>query len=113
MLECMETGRKTKSFGFKQDTSETTYIGQFALHEKEDKFEIWCLGIMGKYRQKGYATQMLKEFLAQFKHDKPLALYVFKTNEIAIHLYEKVGFQIVSECSFEPAAYEMQYIVCP
>ena len=113
MLECIETGRKTQRFGFKQTESETEYIGQFSLHEKEDKFEIWCFGIMGMYRRKGYATQMLTEFLAQFKHDKPLVLYVYKTHEVAIRLYKKVGFQIVNECPFEPAAYEMKYIIRP
>ena len=62
-----------------------------------------------RFRNKGYGTQMLTEFLSQFKSEKPLVLYVYKTNEIAIKLYEKVGFVIIGDCPFTITAYTMQY----
>lgn len=109
MTECYYTGGNLQSFGYKRNKKNKTYAGAFDLRERADKFEIWSLKIYPRYRRKGYATRMLTEFLSQFKSDKPLSLYVYKANEIAIHLYEKVGFTIVSNCFFDASAYEMQY----
>lgn len=109
MTECYINDGWRQSFGFKHNPKGKSYIGKFDLFESNDKFEIWSLGIVKRYRNKGYGTQMLTEFISQFKSDKPLILYVYKTNEIAIRLYEKVGFVIVDECSFAPYAYTMQF----
>lgn len=110
MIECVPYGRFSQDVLFKRNPDEGVVVGKFLLRTLNDRYEIWSLGIMGKHRRKGYATQMLMEFIQQFKHDKPLVLYVYKTNKIAIHLYEKVGFAIVGECNFEPDAYKMQYV---
>jgi len=93
---------------FKPTEEFRNYIGRFDLFEQSDRYEIWSLSIMGKYRNKGYGKQMLRDFLEQFKSDKPLFLYVYKTNEIAIRLYESVGFTIVGD--FSNDAYKMQYM---
>lgn len=98
-----------KSYQFKPNNSCRVY-GKFELIEKPDKYEIWALGIFGGYRNKGYGTQMLTEFLQQFKADKPLFLYVYKTNEIALRLYKNVGFAIVGD--YSSSAYAMQYMNC-
>ena len=109
MTECYHNSGWKKSFGFKHNPKGKRYIGQFDLFEHGDRFEIWSLGIRERYQNKGYGTQMLTEFLAQFKSDKPLYLYVYKTNEIAIKLYEKVGFVIVDDYPYGSYAYTMQY----
>lgn len=109
MTECYCNHHNMRRFGYKRNVRGKNYLGEFEVVERDNKFEIWCLKIYEPYRCKGYATRMLKEFIAQFKSDKPLSLYVLKGNKIAIHLYEKVGFVIIGQCSFEPDAYEMQY----
>ena len=108
MTECDYTG-SYKSFGYKRNRKNKTYAGGFDLHDRGNRLEIWSLKIFPRYRNKGYGTRMLREFISQFNSDKPLFLYVYKTNEVAIHLYEKVGFTIVGECSFAPYAYTMQF----
>jgi ribosomal protein S18 acetylase RimI-like enzyme len=109
MTECYYANGYRQSFGFKRNPKGKIYIGKFDLFDDGDRFEIWSLGITDRYQNKGYGTQMLTEFLSQFKSDKPLYLHVYKTNEIAIRLYEKVGFTIIGECSFAPYAYTMKY----
>ena len=52
---------------------------------------------------------MLREFIEQFDFSKPLILYVRKENEIAIHLYEKVGFKITGDYPYGDYAYKMEY----
>ena len=109
MTECYCTEGHMQSFGYKRNPNGKIYTGQFDLHDKGDKFEIWSLKVNERFRNKGYGTQMLTEFISQFSFEKPLVLYVWKTNEIAIKLYEKVGFKIIGECKFASYAYEMQY----
>ena len=110
MIECIPDGKYAQDIIFKHNPDDRI-IGRFRLRILDDRYEIWCFGITGEYRRKGYATQMLREFLQQFKHDKPLVLYVYKSHEIAIRLYEKVGFAIVGQCDFERNAYKMQYLL--
>ena len=109
MTECFMSYQNVQNFGFKRNPLGKRYTAKFDLVEHDDKFEIWSLGVVERYRRKGYATQMMMEFLSQFKADKPLALYVVKTNEPAIRLYEKVGFSIVGEYRYGSYAYEMQF----
>ena len=109
MTECFMAYRNVQTFGFKRNPLGKQYTAKFDLVERDDKFEIWSLGVVERYRRKGYATQMLMEFLSQFKSGKPLSLYVVKTNEIAIRLYEKVGFSIVGDYKYGSYAYEMQF----
>ena len=110
MIECISYGKHSQEVFFKRKPDESTKVGRFSLRILDDKYEIWSLSIMGEHRRKGYATQMLMEFIQQFKNDKPLVLYVYKSHKVAIHLYEKVGFAIVGECPFEKGAYKMQYV---
>lgn len=109
MTECYNINGHIQSFGYKRNPKGKIYTGQFDLYDRNDKFEIWSLKVSARFRNKGYGTQMLTEFLSQFKSEKPLVLYVHKTNDIAIHLYEKVGFVITGDCPFTITAYTMQY----
>lgn len=84
-------------------------ISYFKLCKNSDNFTIWNLGTTPRYRNKGNAQRMLREFIEQFDFSKPLILYVEKTNEIAIHLYKKVGFKIVGDYYGGDFTYEMRY----
>jgi ribosomal protein S18 acetylase RimI-like enzyme len=108
MIICRGQNRNIQHFEYKVDTSSIECQGAFTLVEKEDKFEIWSLGVPPKYRCKGYATQMLREFISEFDFTKILALYVLKPNTIAIHLYQNLGFKIVGDYKYDCCAYEMQ-----
>ena len=99
-------------YRYKAKPTSKIYAGSFQLKDCGDHYEIWCLGIYGKYQNKGHGTKMLNEFLAQFEHDKPLILYVKKTNKIAIRLYEKVGLAICKKWRYFSDAWTMEYIVC-
>lgn len=96
-------------YRYKAKPTSKIFVGSFQLKDKGDNYEIWCLSVHGRCRNKGYGTKMLTEFLAEFKHDKPLILYVYKTNTIAIRLYAKVGFVICGEYPFGNYAWEMKY----
>lgn len=107
MTTCFNDYGRVKLFGYKHSPQSKIYEGRFELVDRGDQLEIWALGVMQEHQRKGYATQMLMEFLSQFPINKPLFLYVYKSNEIAIRLYEKVGFTIVGD--YGNIAYTMQY----
>ena len=98
-----------RGYQFRPNHDRRKIFGRFDLRSYADRYEIWSLSIIGEQRNKGYGKQMLTEFLQQFKADKPLFLYVFKTNEIAIRLYQKVGFTIVDDDRYN-GIYKMQYV---
>ena len=98
-----------KHYQFRPNHDRRKVFGSFELKSLKESYEIWSFGIIGEQRNKGYGTQMLTEFLQKFKADKPLYLYVFKSNEVAIKLYQKVGFIIVDDDRYN-GIYKMQYI---
>ena len=64
--------------------------------------------IYHEFQHKGFGTLMLKRIIRKYRNDnKPLVLYVYKDNKIAISFYEKLGFKIVGEYHYN--AWEMQY----
>lgn len=103
-----------KDYGYRQCISykrseKGNYVSSFHLEECKDRFEIWNLITKERYRHKGNAERMLREFLEQFDFRKPLILYVLKENENAIRLYKKVGFKIIGDYPYGDYAYKMQY----
>lgn len=110
MLQTETCGNSTY-YDYKLKPTSKRVVGWFELRDCGNHYQIWCLGIDGRCRNKGYGTQMLTEFLTKFKHDKPVVLFVYKENTIAIRLYKKVGFVISRECSFTSDAWEMKYEV--
>ena len=91
-----------------KDTTTQDFIGRCEVRNFKDTYEIWNVRVFERFRQQGYATLMLKRIIKKFS-DKPLILYVWKTNEIAIHLYEKLGFSIIGEY-MQGDAWKMQYM---
>ena len=81
-------------------------MGSFDLIDYGSRLEIWSFGIFGKYRGRGYGQQMLKEAI-ELAGDKKLMLYVEKDNDIALHIYEKAGFQIIG--NYGNVAWAMVY----
>lgn len=75
------------------------WIGFVSLTDfNEDKSEAWIsIGIKPTWWGKGIGTKVLKTFIADcfFKWRlKTLRLSVFSTNDRALRVYEKVGFQV-------------------
>lgn len=91
-----------------KDTITKDIIGRCSVYDKRNFYEIWSVSVDTKFRQQGYATLMLKRIIKKFK-DKPLRLYVYKSNDIAIHLYEKLGFKIIGEFDGATNAWTMEY----
>ena len=79
-----------------KDTDTQSYLGRCIVYDKRNFYEIWGVVIYDRFRKQGYATLMLKRIIKKFA-DKPLRLYVYKDNNIAIRLYEKLGFKIIEE----------------
>lgn len=79
-----------------KDTVTKDIIGRCTVYEKKDFFEIWGVRILEDFQRQGFTTLMLKRIIKKFK-DKPIRLYVYKDNDVAIHLYEKLGFKIIEE----------------
>lgn len=98
------------------DTDTRERIGR--CHIKYGKYngnlvlELWSVMIYEKFQKQGYGTLMLKRIIKKYKkHELPLVLYVYKTNKVALHLYEKLGFQIIGEhTEVSDQAWAMQYI---
>lgn len=95
------TDTKTKDFLGRCQVSPGWYHG-------EKVNEIWNVRIFDEFRRKGYATLMLSRIIKKYKRDVlPLVLYVAKDNDIAMHLYKKLGFEIIGE--YGSNAWAMQY----
>ena len=73
------------------------WFGFYNGKEIEDNiFEIGNICVKPKYQNKGIGTAVLKEILFENK-GKNIKLQVFKINEKAIKLYERMGFEKVEE----------------
>jgi ribosomal protein S18 acetylase RimI-like enzyme len=57
---------------------------------------IWSVGIVPKYRRRGYGTIMMRKAIALLanKGAKSIGLSVGSANIPGVRLYEKVGFKI-------------------
>ena len=71
-------------------------MSQPGFYNGKDKdsntFEIGNICVKPEYQNKGIGTAVLKEIIFENK-DKNIRLQVFKTNEKAINLYKKMGFE--------------------
>lgn len=87
-------------------------IGSFDLFvrnkDENVRMELWSFGIIGKAnRGRGYGQKMLREAMS-LADGKPIRLYVHKSNDVAIHVYQKAGFHIIGKYMGDEA-WVMQY----
>jgi ribosomal protein S18 acetylase RimI-like enzyme len=92
---------------FNDNSDDKKALGSFDLFERKNsggnRMELWSFGIIGKQnRGKGYGQKMLQEAIAM-AGGKPIRLYVHKTNTVAIHIYQKAGFNIIGKYMGEEA----------
>lgn len=75
-------------------------VGFYNGKNKDDNtFEIGNICIKPEYQNKGIGTAILKEIL--FEHKKQnIKLQVFKINEKAIKLFEKIEFRKIGETEY-------------
>ncbi len=73
---------------------EDTVIGYLSYQELYDKFEIINLYIKEEYRNKGYASELIKKLIetAEKNNGTNITLEVNVNNKYAIILYKKFGF---------------------
>lgn len=96
-------------YGLK-DTETQKYLCECEVWSRINRIEIWCVKTFEEFQRKGYATIMLQRVIKKYRScEKPLLLYVYKDNHIAIHLYEKLGFEIIGEYDGAVDAWTMQY----
>lgn len=92
-------------------STEEKPVGSFDLFDDErhpdSPLSLWSFGIRKEEDQgKGYGQQMLNEAIA-LTCDRDIELYVIYTNEVAIHVYEKAGFEVVGKHSNDAYALRM------
>ena len=62
-----------------------------------DECEINNIAVDENFRKKGIASSLMRKILQDFKNVKKYFLEVRKSNQRAINLYKKFGFEIVGE----------------
>jgi ribosomal protein S18 acetylase RimI-like enzyme len=63
------------------------------FHVEDDAAELHDLCVLPEFRRRGIAIAILNRCLSQT--DRPVALYVFIRNRVAVSLYRKAGFTVV------------------
>lgn len=71
-------------------------VGRLLIEELSDYHHLIDISILPTYQRKGLATSIIVELLQKAREgNKAVLLRVFHTNP-ARHLYERLGFQVVS-----------------
>lgn len=69
--------------------------GYVHFHPDGERMELDDLYILPEYRGQGIGRLVVKKCCAET--EKPVYLYVFRRNEGAVRLYQRLGFEIVQE----------------
>jgi len=71
-------------------------VGYFRLCEGgDDSLEIDDLYVLSPYQGQGIGSEIVRHCIEESdRFKKPLMLYVFTQNTGAVHLYEKMGFEL-------------------
>ena len=90
-------------------------IGLVILDEegKDQSYRFTDLFIADDYRNKGYGEQAVTAIIDHFleKHAKSIRMQVHKTNEVAIHIYQKCGFVFKEVASWDNGFWVMEMIL--
>jgi ribosomal-protein-alanine acetyltransferase len=75
---------------------QTKIVGLLAWRDLGEEAEILDLGVLPNHRYRGYASSLLKDFVQRESQSaiQKIFLEVRESNEAAIALYKKFGFQI-------------------
>ena len=95
--------------------NEDSVIGLVILDEEGNNglYEFTDLFIADDYRNKGYGEQVVKEIITHFvgKNAKAIRMQVHKSNEVAIHIYQKCGFHIKETSPWDNDFWIMEMIL--
>lgn len=80
------------------------HIGYISIINNDDETEISDFFIKDEYQNQGYGTKILTYLVNQYHH---LTLYVFKSNDRAVHLYQKFNFKVIEN---NTTTYRMEMI---
>ena len=80
---------------FRRILADGELAGFFCLVPLEDRFEGDSLFVLPSFQNRGIGTQVLKYCKEQSNNN--MFFYVFRRNQDAIRLYERMGFRIVKE----------------
>ena len=80
---------------FRRILADGELAGFFCLVPLEDRFEGDSLFVLPPFQNRGIGTQVLQYCKEQSNNN--MFFYVFRRNQNAIRLYERMGFRIVKE----------------
>lgn len=90
-------------------------IGLVILDEngENQSYEFTDLFIADDYRNKGYGGSVVKEIVNHFvsKKAQTIHMQVNKTNEVAIHIYQKCGFSIKGTSPWDKDFWIMEIVL--
>jgi ribosomal protein S18 acetylase RimI-like enzyme len=73
-------------------------VGMLNIQERIEEFFIVNLEILPEYQRQGIGTEVIRNLLSAAKRQgKPVALQVLKSNILARHLYQRLGFGVTGE----------------
>lgn len=88
-------------------------VGAFILLEKTEEalgsYEVKFLGVIPRYRNKGFAKALINEVLTDV--DGPIWLNVLETNVQAVRLYEHIGFIKARNFKGETGEIGVSYVI--
>ena len=94
---------------------EDDIIGLVILGEqgKDQSYEFTNLFIADDYRNQGFGEQTVKAIIDHFigKNAKSIRLQVHKSNEVAVHIYQKCGFLIKGASKWDADFWVMEMVL--
>ena len=94
---------------------ENDIIGLVILGEqgKDQSYEFTNLFIADDYRNQGFGEQTVKAIIDHFigKNAKSIRLQVHKSNEVAVHIYQKCGFLIKGASKWDADFWVMEMVL--
>ena len=77
------------------EDNDKNIIGIFALFDYDDGKLLDTIYVINSSRKKGIGTKIIKNII--LNNYQPIYLWVYKSNKLAVKLYEKLNFKIKEE----------------
>lgn len=100
-LEEMEI--RTEEDSFICVNKEGSFFCRLLPYQEENSFYLYEVEVLEAVRNRGIATTCLKQLFSELvKKNKEVTIYlqVGSYNEVAVHLYQKLGFELVEEICY-------------